>query len=111
MIGESVKPHADNNELKPVAYWVNLLAISGFVAVAFAQVSNMILARANAGEVPPFSLASARWAVIAFGLSPFLVRSCRRSDFATPSQWWPVLAAGFMGMFLCGAPVSIAGIS
>ena len=71
----------------------------------------MILARANAGEVPPFSLACVRWAVIALGLSPFLIKAFRRSDFAKPSQWWPVLAAGFMGMFLCGAPVYIAGIS
>ena len=111
MIGESVKPHADNNEVKPVAYWVNLLAISGFVAVAFAQVSNMILARANAGEVPPFSLACVRWTVIALGLSPFLIKSFQRSDFAKPLQWWPVFAAGFMGMFLCGAPVYIAAVS
>lgn len=100
----------DGNE-RPSAYWANVLATCGFVAVAFAQVSNMILARANAGEVPPFSLACARWGLIALGLSPFFIKSFNRSDFSTASQWWPVLAAGVTGMFLCGAPVYIAGIS
>jgi hypothetical protein len=38
-----------------------MLAMAGFIAVAVAQVTNMILARANAGEIPPFSLAFARW--------------------------------------------------
>src|SRR5262245_61985376 len=67
----------DGNE-RPSAYWANVLATCGFVAVAFAQVSNMILARANAGEVPPFSLACARWSLIALGLSPFLIKSFNR---------------------------------
>ena len=48
------------------------LALTGFVAVAVAQVTNMILARANAGAIPPFSLAFFRWLIVAAGLAPFV---------------------------------------
>lgn len=45
--------------------------LAGLVLVATAQVSNMILARAVAGTIPPFALAFCRWGIIALALSPF----------------------------------------
>jgi hypothetical protein len=38
-----------------------IIALLGFVLVATAQVTNMILARGLAGSVPPFTLAFFRW--------------------------------------------------
>jgi hypothetical protein len=87
------------------------LAIIGFMLVAFAQVSNMILARGLAGSVPPFSLAFFRWTIIAAGLLPFALAEIRQRRIALRASAWPILAAGFLGMFLCGGPVYIAGIS
>lgn len=87
------------------------LAMTGFIAVAVAQVTNMILARANAGEIPPFSLAFARWAIVAAGLASFAFNDLKSQWPQIRSQRWPILAAGFLGMFLCGGPVYIAGVT
>jgi hypothetical protein len=46
------------------------LGLAGFLLVATAQVSNMILARGVAGTVPPFSIAFFRWSIVAIGLLP-----------------------------------------
>jgi drug/metabolite transporter (DMT)-like permease len=91
--------------------WTTLLVITGFVAVAVAQVSNMIVARANAGEIPPFSLACIRWSIIALGLAPFVLGELKAHRRDILACGWLVVVAGFCGMFLCGAPVYIAGIS
>jgi hypothetical protein len=40
---------------------VAVVAFCGFVAVGFANASNMVLARAKADETPAFSLAFFRW--------------------------------------------------
>ena len=53
-------------------------AIIGFIVVACALSTNNIVARANAGEVPSFSLAFFRWMFVAFGLAPFAVREFRQ---------------------------------
>src|SRR5262245_9395590 len=92
------------------AGWMVFVAMSGFAAVAVAQVANMILARANAGSVPPFSLATARWSIVAIGLAPFVLKELRAQ---TGAFWWRhwrmIFSAGFLGMFVCGGPVYIAG--
>ncbi len=90
---------------------VTLLAMAGFIAVAVAQVTNMILARANAGDVPPFALACVRWSVIAAGLAPFAFHELKSQWREVWARGWLILAAGFGGMFLCGAPVYMAGVS
>jgi len=87
------------------------LALLGFILVAVAQVSNMILARGLAGSVPAFSLAFFRWTIIAAGLAPFALAEIRQGTISLAKNAWPILAAGFLGMFLCGGPVYIAGIS
>jgi drug/metabolite transporter (DMT)-like permease len=91
--------------------WTTLLVVTGFVAVAVAQVSNMIVARGNAGAIPPFSLACIRWAIIGLGLAPFVLGELQghRRDILASGRL--VVLAGFCGMFLCGGRVYIAGIS
>ena len=96
--------HAENR-------WMTLLIIAGFVAVAVAQVSNMIVARANAGAIPPFSLACIRWSIIARGSRAVRARRAQSVPARDSSSGWLVVLAGFCGMFLCGGPVYIAGIS
>jgi drug/metabolite transporter (DMT)-like permease len=71
----------------------------------------MILARGLAGSVPAFSLAFFRWTIIAAGLAPFALAEIRQGKIPLAKNVWPILAAGFLGMFLCGGPVYIAGIS
>ena len=106
-----------NDTAKPIAKapsvrgWQNALALTGFMLVAVAQVSNMILARGLAGSVPPFSLAFFRWTIIAAGLAPFALAEIRDGRIPLAQNIWPILAAGFLGMFLCGGPVYIAGIT
>ena len=89
--------------------WTAAIALLGFVLVATAQVTNMILARGLHGEVPPFTLAFFRWTIIAAGLAPFAIADMRRGRLPLRSNALPILVAGFLGMFLCGAPVYIAG--
>ena len=54
-----------------------VLGLVGFLLVATAQVSNMILARGVAGSVPPFSIAFFRWSIVALGLLPVVVMALR----------------------------------
>ncbi len=87
------------------------LAIIGFIIVACALSTNTILSRANAGEVPSFSLAFFRWMIVALGLAPFSVREIRAKWPAISPRLEMVAAAGFCGMFLCGGPVYVAGVT
>ena len=88
-----------------------LIAICGFIAVAVAQVTNMILARANAGEIPSFALACVRWTIIAIGLAPFAIHQLKSQGRKLWARGWLIAAAGFLGMFLCGGPVYMAGVT
>ena len=56
-----------------------MLGLLGFLLVATAQVSNMILARGVAGSVPPFSIAFFRWSIVALGLLPAVMMALRES--------------------------------
>ena len=87
------------------------LGLFAFVLVATAQVSNMILARGLAGSVPPFSLAFFRWSIVAVGLSPLIAAALRQDSSLLRREWRGILLAGFLGMFVCGGPVYIAGIT
>src|SRR5689334_9523154 len=85
------------------------LGLLGFLVVATAQVSNMILARALAGSVPPFALAFFRWSIVAIGLSPLIVAALRQHPGLLRKEGLGIAAAGFLGMFVCGGPVYLAG--
>jgi drug/metabolite transporter (DMT)-like permease len=87
-----------------------VLGLLGFLVLATAQVSNMILARGVAGSVPPFAIAFFRWSIVAIGLAPFVLKELTSQTSAFWSRHgWMVLLAGFLGMFVCGGPVYIAG--
>jgi drug/metabolite transporter (DMT)-like permease len=85
------------------------LALTGFVLVAIVQATNPVLSRAVAGEVPPFSLAFFRWGIVAVGLIPVVMAERRAGRLSLRGSALPIAAAGFLGMFMCGAPVYIAG--
>lgn len=95
----------------PVSGGQNAVALVGFILVAAAQASNMILARGLAGSVPPFALAFFRWTIIAAGLAPFALAEIRAGRLVPAKDIRLILAAGFLGMFLCGGPVYIAGVT
>src|ERR1700751_957364 len=96
---------------RPAAGWQDTIAITGFILVAAGQASNQILARGLAGSVPPFALAFFRWSIIFLGLMPLALAEIRQGRILLAKDAWPILAAGFLGMFLCGGPVYLAGIS
>ena len=66
------------------------LGLLGFLLVATAQVSNMILARGVAGSVPPFSIAFFRWSIVALGLLPLVIMALREKPGVLRGQasWW-----------------------
>ena len=88
-----------------------VLGLLGFLLVATAQVSNMILARGIAGSVPPFSIAFFRWSIVALGLLPAIVMAFREKPGLLQGQTFGIVAAGFLGMFVCGGPVYLAGVT
>ncbi|WP_065750487.1 DMT family transporter [Bradyrhizobium paxllaeri] len=88
-----------------------VLGLLGFLLVATAQVSNMILARGVAGSVPPFSIAFFRWSIVALGLLPVIVMALREKPGVLQGQTLGIVAAGFLGMFICGGPVYLAGVT
>lgn len=88
-----------------------VLGLLGFLLVATAQVSNMILARGVAGSVPPFSIAFFRWSIVALGLLPAIVMALQQKPGLLRGQTFGIVAAGFLGMFVCGGPVYLAGVT
>jgi drug/metabolite transporter (DMT)-like permease len=88
-----------------------VLGLLGFVLVATAQVSNMILARGVAGSVPPFSIAFFRWSIVALGLLPAVVMALREKPGLLRRDRFGIVVAGFLGMFVCGGPVYVAGVT
>ena len=88
-----------------------VLAIIGFIVVACMLSTNNIVARANAGEIPSFSLAFFRWMTVTFGLTPFAVREIREKWSVISPRTGMVAVAGFCGMFLCGGPVYAAAVT
>src|SRR3954467_15934287 len=88
-----------------------VLGLLGFLLVALAQVSNMILARGVAGSVPPFTIAFFRWSIFALGLLPAIVIALRENPGLLRKDGFGIALAGFLGMFICGGPVYVAGVT
>jgi drug/metabolite transporter (DMT)-like permease len=86
-----------------------MLGLLGFLVLAIAQVSNMILARGVAGSVPPFAIAFFRWSIVAIGLLPLIIAALRQHPGLLRKEGFGIAAAGFLGMFVCGGPVYLAG--
>src|SRR3954465_10400349 len=83
----------------------------GFLLVATAQVSHSILARGVAGSVPPFTIAFFRWSIVALGLLPAIVMAMRENPGLLRKDGLGIALAGFLGMFICGGPVYVAGVT
>jgi drug/metabolite transporter (DMT)-like permease len=96
---------------EPASKAREVLGLLGFLLVATAQVSNMILARGVAGSVPPFSIAFFRWSIVALGLLPVVLMALREKPGVLHGQTFGIVAAGFLGMFICGGPVYVAGVT
>jgi drug/metabolite transporter (DMT)-like permease len=86
-----------------------VLGLLSFLVLSTAQVSNMVLARGIAGSVPPFALAFFRWSIVAVGLSPLIAAALHRHPGLLRKEGLGIAAAGFLGMFVCGGPVYLAG--
>ena len=50
-----------------------------------------------------------RWTIVAAGLAPLALADMRSGRLSLRANALPILAAGFLGMFLCGGPVYVAG--
>lgn len=68
--------------------------------------TNMVLARATAGLIPPVALAELRWIGVVLLLLPFCGRELwrQRATFRGRNLWHLVVL-GFLGMGICGAAV------
>jgi drug/metabolite transporter (DMT)-like permease len=71
--------------------------------------SNYIIARLGDGLIAPHALALGRWAVAAAILLPWMGRGLLRQREALRREWPHLLALGFLGMYICGAWVYVAG--
>jgi len=65
--------------------------------------SNMIVARAVADLIPPFTLAFTRWLVAVLVLLPFIGLKLWAVRDILIAEWKQLLLLGFLGMGICGA--------
>jgi len=65
--------------------------------------SNMIVARAVADTIPPFTLAFSRWLLTVLIMLPFIGRQFWQSRAVIRREWKQLLLLGFLGMGICGA--------
>ncbi len=65
--------------------------------------SNLIVARAVADIIPPFTLAFTRWLVAVLILLPFICSKLWRYRSVLSAEWKQLLLLGSLGMGICGA--------
>ncbi|MCY7314943.1 MAG: DMT family transporter [Rubrivivax sp.] len=99
MSGVNGGPHA------PAAGWTRLLLWT----VPLLWSSNYIIARLADGVIAPHALALGRWALALLILLPWLGRGLLRQRAALQREWPQLLVLGFLGMYICGAWVYVAG--
>ncbi|EHI47814.1 EamA-like transporter family [SAR116 cluster alpha proteobacterium HIMB100] len=71
--------------------------------------SNMLLARAMAGTMPPVTMAVLRWGLVAVLLGVVLWPRIRAHLPALRAEAGQIIWLGGLGMGLCGAPIYLAG--
>ena len=69
--------------------------------------TNMLVARAVAGDIPPVAFAFWRWALVFALLAPWAGRPLWRQRHAVLREWRDLLPLGIFGMGICGAFVYI----
>ncbi|WP_341916243.1 DMT family transporter [Ferrovibrio terrae] len=67
--------------------------------------TNMVMARATAGLIPPVALAELRWLGVVLVLLPFCGRELWRARAAILREWKEFAVLGFLGMGICGGGV------
>jgi drug/metabolite transporter (DMT)-like permease len=85
--------------------WALFFLVPAFFA------SNMLVARWNAGAIPPVALAFWRWSFTLALLLPFAATALWRGRDELKRQWPNYLWLGFLGMGVCGASVYLAGVT
>ncbi len=65
--------------------------------------SNMIVARAVADSIPPFTLAFSRWITAVLVLLPFIGLQLYQARDTLAKEWRQLLMLGVLGMGICGA--------
>ena len=73
--------------------------------------SNYIIARLADGVVAPHALALGRWLLAALLLLPWVGRGLWAQRAVLRREWLHLLVLGFLGMYICGAWVYVAGRS
>lgn len=73
--------------------------------------TNYIIARLADGLIAPHALATARWTVAALMLLPWVGPGLWARRAALAREWKQLLVLGFLGMYICGAWVYVAGQS
>jgi drug/metabolite transporter (DMT)-like permease len=69
--------------------------------------TNMLVARAVAGDIPPVALAFWRWTLVFALLAPWTVRPLWRQRHAVRREWRDLALLGAFGMGVCGAFVYV----
>ncbi len=73
--------------------------------------TNYIIARLADGLIAPHALALGRWALAATLLLPWVGRGLWAQRAVLRREWLHLLVLGFLGMYICGAWVYVAGRS
>ena len=73
--------------------------------------TNYIIARLADGLIAPHALALGRWALAALLLLPWVGRGLWAQRAVLRREWLHLLVLGFLGMYICGAWVYLAGRS
>lgn len=73
--------------------------------------TNYIIARLADGLIAPHALALGRWALAALLLLPWVGRGLWAQREVLRREWLHLLVLGFLGMYICGAWVYVAGRS
>ncbi len=71
--------------------------------------SNYIIARLGDGVIAPHALALGRWLLAALILLPWMGRGLWSRRDVVRREWLHLLVLGFLGMYICGAWVYVAG--
>ena len=73
--------------------------------------SNYLIARLGDGVIAPHALALGRWSLAALILLPWMGRGLWARRAVVRREWAQLLMLGFLGMYICGAWVYLAGRS
>lgn len=71
--------------------------------------SNYLIARLGDGVIAPHALALGRWSLAGLILLPWMGRGLWAKRAAVRREWAHLLVLGFLGMYVCGAWVYLAG--